>query len=192
MTGGAGNDRYYVDNVADQVIEQAGGGTDTVYASTSWTMAADQEIETLRAYGTGGNAGLTLGGNNLDNSLFGGAGNDTLDGGAGNDRLAGGAGNDIYRFSTALGPTNVDTIVGFNTAQDSIALDHTIFTGLSLGLLSVSAFSLDSASGSGAQIVYNHTTGELFYDANGSAGSSTEFATLTGHPSLNNTNFTVT
>src|SRR5262249_60001867 len=128
----------------------------------------------------GSKSGLTLGGNNLNNYLLGGSGNDTLDGGAGNDRLAGGAGNDIYRFSTALGPTNVDTMVGFNTAQDSIALDHTVFTGLTLRLLSASAFSLDSPSGSGAQIVYDHLTGDLFFDANGAAGSSTKFATLTG------------
>jgi len=49
MTGGAGNDGYYVDNVGDQVIESVGGGTDTVYASVSYTLGAGQEIEALRA-----------------------------------------------------------------------------------------------------------------------------------------------
>ena len=40
--------------------------------------------------------GLTLTGNELDNTLFGSSGNDVLNGGAGNDVMAGGAGDDTY------------------------------------------------------------------------------------------------
>ena len=32
MIGGAGNDAYFVDNISDQMIENAGEGNDTVYA----------------------------------------------------------------------------------------------------------------------------------------------------------------
>src|SRR5262249_30639312 len=43
MSGGTGNDTYYVDNAGDQIIEASGGGTDNVWASADWTMAANQE-----------------------------------------------------------------------------------------------------------------------------------------------------
>ena len=92
MSGGAGNDIYYVDNAADKVNEAAGQGTDTVYASVSYTLTAGSEIEYLRA--NAGATGLTLTGNALNNTIVGGTGNDTLNGGAGNDVLNGGAGND--------------------------------------------------------------------------------------------------
>ena len=45
MNGGTGNDTYIVDNGSDLVKEAAGEGTDTVYASVNYTLAAGQEIE---------------------------------------------------------------------------------------------------------------------------------------------------
>jgi Ca2+-binding RTX toxin-like protein len=210
MYGQAGNDIYYVDNIGDQVFEAIGGGTDTVNASTSWAMAAEQEIENLKAYGAGATSGVSLTGNEFKNTLTGGSGNDTLQGGAGNDTLSGGAGNDVldgglgkdkltgaggndtFRFDTALSTGNVDTVADFSLTGDIIALDHTVFTGLGVGLLSPSAFALDSATGSGPEIVYNHITGALYFDTNGAtAGGSTQFATVTGKPALNNTYFNV-
>ncbi|UFW78748.1 M10 family metallopeptidase [Rhizobium sp. SU303] len=101
LIGGAGNDTYIVDNAGDIVTEIANEGVDTVRTSlASYTLAAN--VENLSFAGTGTFAGT---GNNLDNTitggaatdtLSGGAGNDTLDGGAGADTLIGGAGSDIY------------------------------------------------------------------------------------------------
>jgi Ca2+-binding RTX toxin-like protein len=97
MSGGTGNDVYHVDNAADQVLEQAGGGTDNVYASDDFTLGAGQEIEFLRGVGT---AALVLTGNELDDYVIGGAGNDRLSGGAGDDVLRGGLGVDTMVGST--------------------------------------------------------------------------------------------
>ena len=110
MTGGAGNDTYFVDNVNDKVVENVGGGSDTVWASVSYTLqtgttvAPGPEIEFLRANGA---TGVTLTGNEFSHHIFGGAGADTLIGGAGNDTLIGGAGAD-----TLIGGAGNDVLNG--------------------------------------------------------------------------------
>src|SRR5262245_61801729 len=47
MAGGLGNDTYMVDNAGDSVTEVGGQGIDTVRVSTSWTMTAGADVETL-------------------------------------------------------------------------------------------------------------------------------------------------
>ncbi len=82
MTGGTGNDKYYVDNAGDVLHEAAGSGTDTldiVYSSVDYTLGAGLGIDVSTP--TRGRPGLTLTGNELVNALFGNSGNDTLNGG---------------------------------------------------------------------------------------------------------------
>ncbi|MFZ3019434.1 MAG: VCBS domain-containing protein [Gallionella sp.] len=99
LAGGAGNDTYIVDNTADVVTENAGAGTDSVFASADYTLSDNVENLTLTGgavSGTGNALDNLITGNAGDNALNGMAGNDTLDGGAGVDAMAGGVGNDTY------------------------------------------------------------------------------------------------
>ncbi len=103
LEGGRGNDTYYVDNRRDLIIENAGGGSDTVHSQISYVLDDRAVVERLMADGTGAIAltgsrfGNRIDGNSADNVLKGMGGNDSLYGNEGNDRLEGGRGNDqIY------------------------------------------------------------------------------------------------
>lgn len=100
MIGGPGDDTYIVDNPGDQVVAEAGEGTDTVIAEISYILPTHVENLVLTGRGdingTGNDLDNRLIGNAGNNSLYGGPGNDWLDGGPGDDTLYGGAGNDTY------------------------------------------------------------------------------------------------
>ncbi|WP_216075059.1 hypothetical protein, partial [Acinetobacter baumannii] len=60
--------------------------------------------------------------------------------------LTGGAGRDTFVFNTKLGNNNIDTITDFSVKQDTIQLDHSVFTGLKMGQLSSDAFYVGAAA----------------------------------------------
>ncbi|WP_156885695.1 beta strand repeat-containing protein [Massilia niastensis] len=91
MEGGSGDDTYIVDNVGDQVREDAPGGVDSVTSSVSHVLS--DNVENLRLSGS---QNINATGNAQNNRLVGNNGNNRLDGGAGEDLLIGGAGNDTY------------------------------------------------------------------------------------------------
>ncbi|MDD3598498.1 calcium-binding protein, partial [Sulfuricurvum sp.] len=104
MIGGDGNDKYYVDNAGDQVIETVTVGTiDTIISTISWTLG--DNIEVLRLMG----GAINGTGNTLSNTLYAGDGDNVLDGGAGNDNLS-------YGYATS----GVSVNLGITTAQDTI------------------------------------------------------------------------
>jgi Ca2+-binding RTX toxin-like protein len=129
----------------------------------------------------GGSGNEVMLGSDEANTLNGGAGNDKLYGGAGVDLLIGGSGSDTFLFNAALGSSNIDTIDDFSAAADTIWLDDDFFTKLgAVGDLSSGAFwSGTSAHDATDRIVYDSTTGRLYYDADGNgSGAAIRFAQL--------------
>jgi Ca2+-binding RTX toxin-like protein len=216
MAGGLGNDRFIVDHAADRVIEAAGQGTDAVYSSVSYRLAAGQQVETFATTSQTGLAAINLLGNELAQTIVGnnganvisggagsdivagGGGNDFIYGGAGNDKLAGGAGYDHFVFNTALSSAaNVDLISDFNVVQDTIRLENAIMPGLgSLGGTLASTAFWKSATGlahdGNDRVIYETDSGWLNYDSNGSAaGGSVHIATMAPNLALTYSDFLV-
>ncbi len=192
MVGGAGNDVYFVDNLADAITDAAGLGTDTVKARISYTLGAGDSIEVLTTAAPLGAINLT--GNALDQKVIGNGSNNTINGGAGNDVLTGGSGNDNFLFNTALNATtNKDSITDFNPAYDTIQLDNAIFSTIPAGTLQAAKFYIGTAAhDADDRIIYNKTTGALSYDADGNgAGAAIQFAVLTNKANLTNADFFV-
>lgn len=142
----------------------------------------------------GGNGDDVLLGEDGRDRLIGGANDDRLNGGSGHDTLTGGAGDDAFIFNTPIGGgTNIDKITDFTSGSDIIEIDEDyVFAGLSLGSLDPAQFAVGSATGTGPQIVYNASTGALFYDSNGAdAGGASKFVIVVGAPVLTASDFLV-
>ena len=112
MRGGAGNDLYIVNNVDEDLAENANEDIDTVHSTViAFTLGANFENLVLLGAnpisGSGNELNNVIIGNSALNDLFGFGGNDTLkggdgdgsdllNGGTGDDRMIGEGGNDIY------------------------------------------------------------------------------------------------
>ena len=198
LEGGLGGDTYTIDNVGDVVIEAVGGGTDRLFASVSYALSANSEVETLTL--TGSKLALALTGSDTDNVLIGNGnanvlsglgGNDTLYGGRGNDTLTGGAGADRFVFDARPdAKANLDTVTDFTSGSDVLVLDRSVFKAFALvGAISAEAFwsgaGVSAAHDADDRLIYNTTTGALFYDADGiGRGAAVQIALLAGNPDL--------
>ncbi|MBP2158785.1 MULTISPECIES: calcium-binding protein [Asticcacaulis] len=175
LTGGDGDDSYVVDDAGDVVVEAASEGTDTVTASVDYSLTADVENIILTGGATNGT------GNGLDNAITGTSGANILTGGVGDDSLTGGGDTDDFVFSDAAA-NGTDTITDFE--QDT---DRLVFTGADYGFaashtLSASEFTIGTASvGTDAQFIWDDTTGQLYWDADGTgAGAAIDIALIVG------------
>ena len=180
LYGLGGDDAYIVDWFDDTVLESAGGGTDTVYAMTHYTLTAGAEVEVLLVYDRTTTSAINFNGNELAQTIYGNAGNNVIDGKGGNDTIYLMGGSDTVHFSAALGAGNVDAVRGFASGDDKLQLDSVTFAGLAPGALSADAFG-DNALPADAndRLLYNEALGQLFFDADGNgAGAAVLFATL--------------
>jgi Ca2+-binding RTX toxin-like protein len=140
---------------------------------------------------SGSNLGLEV--------LNGGGGNDTLDGRGGNDTLTGGLGADTFVFDTAPGAANADQVTDFVSATDRLNFDNAVLTEVGADG-NFAAGDARFAAGAGFtsgrdasdRIVYDTSTGNLYYDADGSGtGAAQLVATMQGHPALAATDISV-
>jgi Ca2+-binding RTX toxin-like protein len=125
--------------------------------------------------------------------LFGGAGNDRLDGGRGRNILIGGAGRDIFVLSSRR-KRDRSTIRDFKPGEDMLQLSRKGFNNkLKRGRMRASQFTLgSSATESSHRLIYNQSTGSLFYDSDGIGGSSQVLiAKLTNRAALTRADITV-
>jgi Ca2+-binding RTX toxin-like protein len=177
LAGKAGNDLLNGD--AGNDILGGGEGNDSLYGG------ADNDV--------------LIGGDGND-IIRGGNGNDLIYGAAGNDSLTGGAGVDTFVFNTALnGTINLDIITDFNISDDTIQLENSVMTGLgsTVGTLAVGQFhggTVNIATEDDDRIIYNTTSGALYYDLDGTGSSEAIQIVTVGvdvHPVLTNADFIV-
>ncbi len=126
--------------------------------------------------------------------LKGGGGNDWLWSGIGADTLRGGAGRDRFVFATDPSGA-IDRIADFVAVDDSVMLDHGVFTALPVthGAIGRAAFWIGAqAHDASDRIVYDAGTGALYYDADGNgAGAQVQFAHLSANLALTHGDFIV-
>jgi uncharacterized delta-60 repeat protein len=123
--------------------------------------------------------------------LLGGPGNDSLSGGTGLDALTGGTGADAFQFDTVPAAASRDTIADFLPGTDLIRLDDDVFTALVPGPLAPAQFlagaGVTAAADADDRILYDTSTGALYYDKDGTGpAAAVKFALLgaVAHPIL--------
>jgi Ca2+-binding RTX toxin-like protein len=212
------------DHPAAEITDSGSSGIDEVRfastkASTLVLYAGDTGIENV-VIGTGAAAqavktgtgalnvnaslvqnGLSIVGNAGANALTGTAFNDTLDGGPGNDVLTGGAGADAFVFdSRPNASSNKDTITDFQVGIDSLWFSKAVLVGLGTSVAPLADVQFWSGPGVVAahdaddRIVYNTTTGALYYDADGNGPIAAVQVALIGtsiHPALSATDIQI-
>ena len=191
LIGGASSNTFYVNN-ANDVITAPSTAHSVEFAAVSGVRVGVNVAE-LAFTGSGNDVGygnstaVLLMGNAGNDPLIGGSGNDTFDGGVGGATLTGGTGTNLFRFDTIT--SGADKISNYVSTQDHIGLSA---SGFGLSSLSQVSFefgtSLNPVAGH-ANVLYNATTGALYYDAVGGDGHIVQIATLTTHPTLSSSDF---
>jgi Ca2+-binding RTX toxin-like protein len=171
LTGGAGNDYYRVESsqsyfggAGDAVVEEAGGGIDTVESLLSWSLG--EHVENLVLTGTEDIRGE---GNSLNNIITGNSGRNSIDGGEGADRMNGGGGDDEYLVDNAGDIISERTDAGYDIVYSSVS--HVLSANVEYLSLGYSGFA--SVNGTGNALANFIGGGDGSNILNGGAGSDT-------------------
>jgi Ca2+-binding RTX toxin-like protein len=180
-------------------VSQSGAPTVNVTGDQSLEMyVVNQNVDAhslagdLFVFGGDSTNPINLTGGSGSDSLNGGSGADHLNGsGSGTDILSGGQGSDAFVFNHTPSAGNVTYITDFTSGTDTIELDHNIFAGLSSGpfpaTLAANHFvqgdpgdqtAVDAAGVTTAHVLFEPNSGNLYYDANATAGGETLIANV--------------
>jgi Ca2+-binding RTX toxin-like protein len=205
VDGGAGEDTITTAGGNDTI--NGGDGDDTINGGAG--------IDTIN----GGADNDTINGGDGIDTINGGDGNDLIFGGDGADNITPGLGTDIIAYTditneggdTITNFTTVADTAPFNAGDDVLQFSEADLSGLSgfaeytgggtsididggsgtLFVEFVSGAGAQPATGSEAAFLFNQTTGELSFDADGTgAGGAIVIATLTGVTDLAAADFT--
>ncbi|MGO4388730.1 calcium-binding protein [Microvirga sp. 2YAF29] len=172
LKGGSGNDIYIVDNSADRVVEDVGGGYDIVETDVDFALAEDSEVEVLRASLAA--VSLSLIGNQFANLIIGTHGDDLLDGKGGVDTLIGKAGNDIYLVDNPfdivqeIAGEGYDTVI--TTASYRLSYNVEVLkaaAGTSMLVLEGNALANEIFGNTGIDFIYGHDGDDSLYGDGG-------------------------
>jgi Ca2+-binding RTX toxin-like protein len=192
IDGGTGTDSIeFRDRATSGVVVDFGAGTITGGSSGTISFTAVERI-------VASNFADSLTGAAGGQTLTGQGGADTLWGAGGVDTLWGGSGNDAFVFRE-MGSTNADRVSDFASAADKLQLDDAAFAAIgALGNFAAGDGRFWAAAGASAghdvndRVIYNTSTGALYYDADGSgSGAAQLVATLTTIPAISATDIAV-
>jgi Ca2+-binding RTX toxin-like protein len=118
LIGGTGDDTYIVDTILDTISEAPASGTDTVFSSVTFSLAALANVENLTLTGV---AAINGTGNADNNVITGNSAANSLSGGGGIDTLIGGLGDDVYIVDSTNDTISEDVASGIDTIQSSVS-----------------------------------------------------------------------
>jgi serralysin len=187
INGFDGNDLFVAGSTGGNDVINGGAGRDSIEFKERATSAIT--VDFVSGTITGGSSGTisftnieriltgnfndTLTGNGASQTLTGQGGADTIWGAGGTDTLWGATGTDAFVFRE-MGTANADRISDFASGSDKLHLDDAAFTAIgamgnfAAADLRFKANSSGTATDTNDRVVFNTSTGQLYYDADGS------------------------
>ncbi len=192
INGGAGQDTVDYSDATDPVSVSLAGSHNARVRIGGITEDKVKNVENI----IGGKRADVLIGDSEDNLLAGNRGKDVLAGRLGADTLSGGRGRDQFIFDIRPEAGSADLITDFKHNADLIVLEDGMFRMIGSKLNKRELYAHDGAEAAhdrNDRVIYDTSTGELYYDADGIRGGydPVHFATLAGAPAIDAGDFLI-